>query len=450
MAFATIKARRGRLLVAAALIFGSAGALAAEHPAERAAQSAESDKAEEPELLLGDMGGLRTTLKASGVKLGISYVGEVFGNVSGGLKRGVVYDGQIGMFLNFNLEKLAGWHGARVHLHAFQINGRGPSANLVGNLMTLSGIEADRSIRLDTAWLEQKLYDERVSIRIGQILADSEFIVSETALGLVNATFGWPILTGENMTSGGPAYPLPTPGVRLQLKPTEDVTLRGAVFAGNPGGRGCTTDPQVCNPSGITFSLNGGTLWMAELEYGANQGKGAPGLPGVYKLGGWRQTGTFTDQFTDTRDRSGDWGLYAVVDQAIWRRTPGEDQGVNVWMRMGGAPSDRNLITWYVDGGFGFKGPLIERPDDVLTLGVAYGRISSDAASADRLAGPPTPVRNHETVIELNYNIKVIPGLNLQPDLQYVINPGGNVLKPSGTGTIPNALALGVRMILNL
>jgi porin len=118
-------------------------------------------------------------------------------------------------------------------------------------------------------------------------------------------------------------------------------------------------------------------------------------------------------------------------------------------MRLGGAPSDRNLITWYADGGFGFKGPFAERPDDVLTVGVAYGRISNEAALADRLAGPPTPVRNHETLVELTYNFSLMPGWSLQPDLQYVINPGGNIARPSGTGTIPDALVLGLRTTLN-
>jgi len=443
MAFVTLRGRRGLLLVGAALILGNTAALAAEH-AER-----ENSAAEEPKLLLGDMGGLRTALDASGIELGITYIGEVFGNVSGGIKRGAVYEGQVEVSLDVDLEKFVGWPGATFHVNAFNIHGRGPSETLVGNLMPLSGIEALPATRLFELWFDQKLFDDRVSIRAGQLVAEEEFITSETAEGLVNATFGWPLLTSANMTNEGPGYPLATPGIRLQLKPTDDFALRGAVFSGDPAGGGCTTEPQICNPSGTTFSFAGGTLWLAELEYGANKGKGAPGLPGAYKLGGWRQTGTFHDQFTDTPSRRGDWGLYGVVDQAIWRRTPGEEQGLNVFMRMGGTPADRNLITWYVDGGFGFKGPLAERPDDVLTLGVAYGRISNDAALADRLAGPPTPVRNHETVIELSYNIGVIPGLNVQPDLQYVINPGGNVLNPAGTGRIADALVLGVRTTFN-
>jgi porin len=441
MAFVTLRGWRLLLLAGAALILPSAAALAAE--------DAEHEHPAEPKLLLGDLGGVRTALEKAGIELGLTYIGEIFGSISGGIKRGVVYDGRLTMSLDVNFEKLAGWSGATAHVDAFQIHGRGPSANLVGNLMTLSSIEALPATRLNTLWFEQKLFDERVTIRGGQLAADTEFITSETAGGLINSTFGWPLLTAADTTGGGPAYPLATPGIRLQLKPVEELTLRAGVFAGNPGGSGCTINPQICNPSGTTFSLSGGALWLAELEYGANKEKNSAYLPGTYKLGAWRETGTFMDQFTDAPVRHGDWGVYAIADQTVWRRTPGEEQGVNVFMRLGGAPSDRNLITWYADGGLGFKGPLVERPDDVLTIGVAYGRISNQAALADRLAGPPTPVRDHETLVEVSYNINIIPGWSLQPDLQYVIHPGGNAAKPTGTGTIQDAMVLGLRTTLN-
>src|SRR5712691_255078 len=170
MAFVTLRGSRGLLLAGAALTFLGAAA--------QAAEDIELEPAAEPKLLFGDMGGLRKTLGTVGIEFGLSYIGETFASVAGGIKRGVVYDGRLGMSLDFDLEKLAGWPGATAHVHAYQIHGRGPSADLVGNLMTLSGIEANRAARLSTLWLEQKLFEDRVSIRAGQVAADSEFIVS--------------------------------------------------------------------------------------------------------------------------------------------------------------------------------------------------------------------------------------------------------------------------------
>ena len=174
----------------------------------------------------------------------------------------------------------------------------------------------------------------------------------------------------------------------------------------------------------------------------------AGGLPGTYKLGVWHETGNFPNQFTGALDRRGNWGVYAVVDQAVWRRPGSDEQGLNIFMRIGGAPSDRNFISFYADAGIGFRAPFVSRPDDVVTLGGAFGNISADAARADRLAGPPTPVRDYEAVIELSYKAAVMPGWTVQPDLQYIIHPGGNVDSPIRPEPIPNALVLGLRTTL--
>jgi porin len=146
MAFVTFRASRRLLLAGAALILQSAGALAS--------GDIEPEQRAEPQLLFGDLGGLRTALARVGIELGLTYIGETFGSVTGGIKQGVVYDGRVGMSLDFDFDKLAGWHGATAHVHAYEIHGRGASANLVGNLMTLSSIEAERAIRLYTIWLD--------------------------------------------------------------------------------------------------------------------------------------------------------------------------------------------------------------------------------------------------------------------------------------------------------
>ncbi len=81
------------------------------------------------------------------------------------------------------------------------------------------------------------------------------------------------------------------------------------------------------------------------------------------------------------------------------------------------------------------KALLPDVADDVLTFGVAYAKISADAADADRdlLAanGPPQPIRDHEVVFELSYAAQIAPWWIVQPDLQYIVHPGGNVADPN-------------------
>jgi porin len=53
-------------------------------------------------------------------------------------------------------------------------------------------------------------------------------------------------------------------------------------------------------------------------------------------------------------------------------------------------------------------------------------------------------------VLELTYQIQLMPGWQVQPDLQYIINPGGGIPNPLlPPNRIKNALIGGVRTTIN-
>ena len=290
--------------------------------------------------LLGDLGGLRPGLAKYGIDLGLSYIGETFGVVHGGVKQGAIYEGQAGIWLSVDLDKLLGWSGGKIYANALNIHGQGASRTLLGgNLETVSNIEAFPTTRLYRLYFEQSLFKDQVSLRLGQIAADDEFITSDTAGGLINGTFGWPAWTAADVRGGGPAYPLPQLGVRLQVKPAADLTLRAAAFTGNPGGKNCVSgNPQECDPHGVLFPFSVGTFWIGEAAYDVNSGKNAAGLPGTYKLGFWGETGNFPNQLTAALDLRGNWGVYGVIDQAVWRRPGSDEQGLNLFCAWAARP----------------------------------------------------------------------------------------------------------------
>jgi len=414
----------------------------------------------EQETLTGDWGGARTALKDKGIDLSLVYIGEALAVLSGGLERRGSYEGRFDFSADADLEKLIGWKGASTHVTVFQIHNGGRNiADNVGSISDPSNIDAFATTRLFTAWFQQNAFDDRVSFRIGQLAADDEFLTSQTASGLINGTFGWADMMAANILNGGPAYPLATPGARLAVKATDALTLQAAVFSGDPAGKDCTDIPQRCNRYGTTFSFSGGALWMGELQYAVNQGKDAIGLPGVYKLGAWYATADYGD-LHDAIDGTGaqvslgvdpdatpvthrgNGGLYGVADQMIWR---GKESSLNLFVRGGFAPSDRNLVSYYIDAGLGLKGPLPGRPDDQLTFGFAYARISKDAAAADRDTTPAAIVRDYEAVFELSYALQVAPWWTVQPDLQYIVHPNGGQNPDDPTVRLENAFVAGVR-----
>ena len=467
----TIRTRFSIAIVAGALSVWAPCVSAQDAPAAPAAgdqqpQNPHAGGFWERDLLTGDWGGLRTDWENQGVQLGANYIGEILGNPTGGVRRGAIYEGRLEVLLNLDLEKIAGWSGATIHANAYQIHGRGLSANDLGNnLLIASGIEAQRSTRLFDLWLEQQLWSNLVAVRIGQLAADDEFIVSQYASLFMNSTFGFPGITATDLPSGGPEYPLSTPGVRVKLQPTDQLSFMAAVFNGNPAGPG-PGNPQLRDASGTAFRVNDDAFTIAEAAYALNQEKDATGLPGTYKLGGWYHSGLFADQRFDSAGLSlanplssgvpaqhrGDYGLYAVVDQMVWRMPETKDQGLGVFLRLSVSPSDRNEVDFYADGGINYKGLLPSRGDDVLGLGVAYARIGDAASGLDRdvnfFNGTSRPVRDYEMALELTYRAQLAQWWTVQPDLQVIFHPGGHVPDPSdptGRRPIGDAVVVGAR-----
>ncbi|MBZ0139538.1 MAG: carbohydrate porin [Pseudorhodoplanes sp.] len=422
------------------------------------------------EKLTGDWGGARTALSARGVEVGVVYIGETLSVTRGGVRTGTTFEGRLETAVDTDLEKLLGWKGASTHIKMFQIhNGGRNAADLVQSIADPSNIDALRSTRLFTVWFQQNFFGDAVSIRAGQLAADDEFLISKTAGGLINGTFGWAAINAANIRSGGPAYPLAAPGVRLALKPTNEIAFLAAVLGGDPAGRNCTEEnPQACNKHGTKFRPAGGALWIGELQYAVNQGEQAAGLAAAYKIGAWYATDRYADQRFGLDPATGavltlaadpppeplfherNWGVYGVIDQMLWRMG---ERSTSVFVRGGMTPSDRNTVSGYVDGGIGFKGPFAGRPNDLLTLGFAHSRLSRRLADLDRdtlaLNGPPYPIRSAETVFEASYILQLAPWWSVQPDIQYIARPGGNVPHPDTGEAVRNAVVVGVRSSVN-
>jgi porin len=114
-------------------------------------------------------------------------------------------------------------------------------------------------------------------------------------------------------------------------------------------------------------------------------------------------------------------------------------------------PQGRNLISFSVDGGLTLHEPLPGRDNDVFGLGFGVARVSNSASGFDRQMqffqpSVYTPIRSSETFLEATYQLQVLPWWQIQPDLQYVINPGAGIANPNDpTQRIKNELVIGLR-----
>lgn len=444
---------------------GIAAALVSLAPVDPAL--AQNDSADR---LLGDIGGLRTALGRYGLTFGLVEASEIFGNLTGGIRRDLAYDGVTKMKLELDTGTAFGWQGGKFEASALQIHGRNLSESALDVLQTVSNIEANRATRLWQLWFRQRFLDGRADVKIGQQSVDQEFLISDYAGVFLNAIMGWPTLPSLDLYAGGPDYPLSSLGIRLRAKPTRHVTALAGVFDDNPPGGPFYNDLQIRDgeASGTLFNLGTGALFLGEIQYHAAHFPFASGrhwdLPGIYKLGGWIDTGRFPDQRFDAAGLSlaapgstgiarlhhGNFSIYGIANQTIWRPDSKSKRALGVFARALGTPSDRNQIDLAVTAGIDLKAPLPDRAHDELGIGYGLAEISRRAAALDRdrafFTGLPIPVRSNEQFVELTYLWQVTPWWQVQPDFQYVFNPGGGIGSPADpTHRLGDEAVLGLR-----
>ena len=389
-----------------------------------------------------DLAGLRTRVADKGITFNAQYVAEVWDNATGGESTGTVYTGLMSLQGNVDLQKLVGWQGASVSTRWYWLSGQDISAEHVGNIFTVSNIAGFPTFRMNELWFQQNFLNNRISIRVGQLAADSQFGISTYGAVFLNGTFGWSPDLYTNIPNGGPAYPMGAPGVQVALTPLNWLVYQGAVFQGN-------VFAQNVNRHGFRWDLNAsnGYFSIHELIFRTNQRAGANGLPGEFKIGGWFDTAPDPDA---SNTQPWNYGLYFIADQMLYRvPQPGgapvvsnnrkqtaapsqTNKGLGIFTHIGLAPRNSSVINFYFDGGLNYKGLIPTRDNDVLGVAFAYGHLNNNPQGNDGSSNP-----GYEIVLEATYQMELTPWLSLQPDVQYVIHPSGT--------DIANALVLGAQ-----
>ncbi len=408
----------------------------------------------ESDYAFGNFGGFRTDLEDRGITFFGGYAVEVWGNPTGGVKRGAVYTGLLSFGVDLDLGELVGLDGLSFHSSWLWLSGRNASEDLTGNVLTISNIAGFSTLRAFQLYLEQSLFADRFAIRVGQLAADDEFIVSDTAGGFLNGSFGWPALASEALPNGGPAYPLATLGVRLAFHPTPWFSFLSAAFQGNPFA-------EDVNRHGFRWRLDdeNGATFINEAQFRWDD----VALPGTVKFGGFANTEVFERSDGSGDELRGNYGFYGLIDQALYREpgTPvaanptfgkgsksfkepvtvleSSNQGLNAFARAGFTPQDRNFIGFYFDTGLAYTGLIPTRDNDIVGVALGYADLSDGAAQAAFDEGSREV--GYEIVLEATYDIEVTPWLHVQPDAQYIIRPGGS-------GDLGNAFVLGGRVAI--
>ena len=351
------------------------------------------------------------TAETPAVDLFILYTFDIWHNARGGLGRGWRYLDNLDVTLTVDAERAIGWRDATLFVYGLYNNGQGLSGELLGDAQGASNIETGvRALRLYEAWVEQRL--GRASIKLGLYDLNSEFDEHQTGSLFLNSTHGLGPDLAQSGLNGPSVFPVTSLALRVDYQIDERWRVRAAVLDAVPG------DPGRPRRTAIRLRDAEGALLIGEAQYQTRNTRAI--------LGYWRYTAGFDPVFAApaSRTQRGNDGLYMMVEQRLSRIGADGERGLAGWLRLGFASDRFNPIDQTLSGGLAYTGPVAARPGD--QVGIAFGRARFGAPYRSAMELAATPSTRSEFNIEASYRAVLTPWLSIQPDFQYIINPGGN------------------------
>jgi porin len=419
-------------------------------------EKAQTGKSEAPatdfpdrDFLTGSWGGARDKLKKTGVSVGLNYTTETMANVSGGEKQGGTYADNIALEFRFDLDRIVGISGTTFLVKMSQRDGDSVSSRFIapsqgGNTFPVQELYGGQTFKLVNVQFTTRLVDDRLDLAYGRLVANDDFLRSDLYCQFLNNSFCGspkPVFLQNPFTFT--AYPLATWGLRAALDtPSRDWTFQTAVYDGDPEGKRGDPAGDSQNLHGTWWRVgNNGVTLAGEVRYHVNRDSDKS-LPGVYKVGGFYMTGQFQDLGrTGNATAAGDGMVWLLADQMLYRESPGSRRGLSAFGALVFSLTDRaNPMSSYFNAGLVYEGMFYGRPRDKTGLAVTTGWFGGEYNVGLSAAGLPT--KSYEAVIELNHMFLVDMGIGIQPDVQYII-------RPTGTGSIADALAIGAKLSID-
>jgi porin len=332
------------------------------------------------------------------------YTVDVGATLSGGVDRRVRALDNLDLVADADLDRLIGWRGATAHVYVLNNLGARPNDG-AGTLQGVDNIEVGRArLRLFEAWIEQDFGGVRALAGLYDL--NSEFYANDAAGLLIAPPFG----IGSEVAATGPNGPSIFPSTALAIRLRADVG-GGYVQAAVLNAKASTLGDH----GGVDTRFRDGVLTIAEVGGGDRLHLAA---------GGWTYSKRQDDLFA--LDGAGDpvrrraYGLYGLAE---WRLDERDAAATTLFLRAGFSDGRTTPFSGGFQAGVLIDRPFAARPEGQFSLGVHSAWLSRPFRAAARADGE-RPARR-ESAVEVTYADRLTRFLTVQPDLQYVINPGG-------------------------
>jgi porin len=374
--------------------------------------------------LFGDWGGARTRLEEQkGVKFDFFYVADLLANPKGGTEKESGWQ-RIRGTMDIDFNKLIGAKGLTFHVTGLWQTGVNLGGNYLGSIANPSGLVSAHTTRLDSFWLQQSLFDDKLTIRAGQFAGMDFYGVQNYGGNYLMEPLDYAF--GNLFTTYESFDPAAGPAAEIKIAPIKQIYFKTAVMSGNH-------NPYGSDTNGFGFTAKNNAVILDEVGFLVDQpgGKNPKDkyYPGLYKIGSSFNGGPFLDPFLN-RFVDNNYLVYFMANQAIFRPTAGSNKGIDVHFGVDFAPTNVNSIDRQFTGGLIYNGLVPKRGKDAFAFGFVYSNVSSNFSNASQLLGGPK--FGSEKAFEVNYLTQITPWLVWQPVVQIYSDLGAN--PHNGTG----------------
>jgi len=357
------------------------------------------------------------------ISLTAALTSDAVATVSGGQDHRLRYLDNLDLVADADMDAIAGLTGTTAHLYVLNNAGAIPNDG-AGTIQGTDNIEVPRNrLRLYEAWIETPL-GHNANVRLGLYDLNSEFYSNDAAGLLIAPPFG----IGSELALTGPNGPSIFPETALAIRVSARVGADGFVRAAVINARAGILADGESSP----WAFRQGVLAIGEA-----------GLEGARKfaLGLWR----YSNRQDHVREvdvagaslRHASQGIYIVAEQPL--TAPDAERQFVAFARGGVSDGATSPFKGSWQAGLLATGVVRGRPESQFSFGMAQGVLSRGFKRNQRDAGL-NPAS--ETILEATYADRVLPFLTVQPDLQYILNPGGD-------SAARNALFVGVRFMVD-
>jgi len=367
--------------------------------------------------LFGDWGGERTRLEKRGVSFDFQYVSDSLWNLKSEQKERFASWNRFRGTVDIDFGALIGLQGLYFHATALW-QGGGNLGAFLGLLTSPSGMSSMNTCRLDSWWIEKRWLGERITARVGQFAGQDFYGAQHYAASFIFEPMGYAL--GNLFTDLESFDPPSTPAMEVRVAPIHNLYVKSMVLA-------AVSSPFSQNPTGLVPQFNGVPVSVSEIGFTPGRKasstrafdnvEGRKGYSGLYQFGASYNPGKFTAPTTAT-PRSGNYLLYWMASQALWRVDPKEAKGLDGTLAYDWSPPSINRNNTLLTAGLRFNEPLPLPIHNTMSLGYVQNRLSQQF---DQQGAPPF---KSEHAVEFNALLDPLPMLLLQPVIQYYANVG--------------------------